>query len=82
MASVQQYPILAPKPVAPEKQTYMHTPIIRQAVHKMQQSPDKKEYEVGRVILTILRKYFTLEDNWAITPEFLVPEKKKARFLP
>ena len=22
------------------------------------------------------RKYFTLEDNWAITPEFWVPEKK------
>lgn len=60
MASVQQYPILASKPVPPEKQTHMHTPIIQQAVQKMQQSPDKKEYEVGRVILTILRKYFTL----------------------
>ena len=77
---MQQYPIIASKPVAPEKQTYMHTPIIQQAVYKMQQAPDKKEYEVGRVILTILRKYFTLEDNWAITPEFRVPEKKRPDF--
>lgn len=53
MASQQQYPILAPKPVAPEKQTYMHTPIIQQAVYKIQQSSENKEYEVGRVILTI-----------------------------
>lgn len=80
MASVQQYPIIASKPVAPEKQTYMHTPIIQQAVYKMQQAADKKEYEVGRVILTILRKYFTLEDNWAITPEFRVPKKKRPDF--
>lgn len=80
MASQQQYPIIAPKPVAPEKQTYMHTPIIQQAVYEMQQSSENKEYEVGRVILTILRKYFTIEDNWAITPEFRVPEKKKPDF--
>lgn len=76
MAFQQQYPIIAPKPVAPEKQTYMHTPIIQQAVYKMLQAPENKEYEVGRVILTILRKYFTIEDNWAITPEFRVPEKR------
>lgn len=80
MASKQQYPNLASKPVAPEKQTYMHTPIIQQAVYKMQQSSDNKEDEVGRVILTILRKYFTIEDNWAITPEFRVPEKKRPDF--
>lgn len=59
----------------------MHTPIIQQAVFKMQQPPYKKEYEVGRVILTILRKYFTIEDNWAITPEFRVPEKKKGQIF-
>ncbi len=64
MASEQQYPIIA----SPEKQTYMHTPIIQQAVFKMLQPPEKREYEVGRVILTMLRKYFTIEDNWAITP--------------
>jgi hypothetical protein len=76
----QQYRPIASKPVAPEEQTYMHTPIIQQAVSKMQEEPEKKEYEVGRVILTILRKYFTLEDNWAITPEFRVPEKKRPDF--
>jgi hypothetical protein len=76
----QQHRNIAPKPVAPEKQTYMHTPIIQQAVSKMQTSPEKREYEVGRVILTLLRKYFTLEDNWAITPEFRVPEKKRPDF--
>lgn len=80
MASQQQYPIIAPKSVAPEKQTYMHTPIIQQAVYKMQQTSENKEYEVGRVILTILRKYFTIEDNWAITPEFQVFEKKRPDF--
>jgi hypothetical protein len=49
----QQYQNIAPKPVAPEKQTYMHTPIIQQAVSKMQTAPEKQEYEVERVILTL-----------------------------
>ena len=76
----QILPPLAPAPVRPEDQTYRQTPIIEAALQKMLNSEEREQYEVERVILTIFRKYFTLEDNWAITPEYRVPEKKRPDF--
>ena len=62
-----------------QNQTYMHNPLIRAALAKTTQD-GSYEYDVGRAMLPILLSYFSIAQNFAIIPEFLVPEGSKPDF--
>lgn len=62
-------------PTTDKPLTYMDDPLIKAAVNRLDSV--HHEYEVGRAVVAILRKYFPQDKGWTIVPEFLVPERKK-----
>ena len=71
---------ILPKPTPEHEKSYMDVEVIKAAFDLMINSEKNSEFEVGRVLLSILRYYFPWEDNWVIVPEFVVPEKKRPDF--
>ena len=73
-------PIL-PKSTPEDEKSYMDVDVIKAAFHLMIDVEKKtQEFDVGRVLLSILISYFPMEDNWVIVPEVQVPEKKRPDF--
>lgn len=62
-----------------QNQTYMDNPLIRAALAKTTQD-GSYEHDVGRAMLPILLSYFSIAENFAIIPEFRVPEGPKPDF--
>lgn len=73
MAGNNRYRPILPSTVKPS--TYMNDELIKAAVDTLDAT--HHEFEVARAVISILRKFFPMKENWTIVPEFLVPEKKR-----